>query len=52
MTREEVERFHANMARKMRGDFTPLERERYAKRTEVYQTILQRNGGKNPLFRF
>ena len=50
MTREEIKKFRAEMSRRMKGDFTPRELQLAKSRNEVYQTILKRNGGKNPLF--
>ncbi len=52
MTREEVEHFHREMARKMNGDFTPRERELYERAKQTYEIILKNNGGKNPFFEF
>lgn len=52
MTREEVERFRAEMRRKMNGDFTPRERELYERAQRTYEIILKNHGGKNPLFEF
>lgn len=50
MTRSEVERFHAGMSRRIRGEFTPQERERINRAKETYRIILKNNGGKNPIF--
>jgi len=52
MTREEVERFRAEMRRKMKGDFTPRERELYERAKRTYELYMKANGGKNPLFEF
>lgn len=49
MTRIEVEHFRKEMRRRFRGDLTPLERQRLNDRKKVYEIILKRNGGKNPL---
>ncbi len=50
MTREEVMRFRAEMSRKMKGDFTPRERELHRKAKETYDAYMKANGGKNPFF--
>lgn len=50
MNREEVKHFQNEMTRRMNGDFTPRERELAKNRNQVYQAVLKRNGGKNPLF--
>ena len=44
MTREEVEHFHREMARKMNGDFTPRERELYERAKQTYEIILKNKG--------
>lgn len=49
MTREEIMRFRREMARRMRGEFTPREREHYSRAKTTYETILNNNGGKNPI---
>lgn len=49
MTREEVNNFHREMARRMRGEFTPQERERFSRAKSTYEAILKSNGGKNPI---
>jgi hypothetical protein len=50
MTAEEIRHFRTEVTRRMSGKFTTKERERIRSRKEVYDTILERNGGKNPLF--
>ena len=50
MTREEIKHFQAQMSRKMKGAFTPYERELYNRAKESYDLILKNNGGKNPFF--
>ena len=50
MSREEVNHFHREIDRRMRGDFTIAEKERIIERRNVYKTIMRRNGGRNPLF--
>ncbi len=50
MNREEVKHFQNEMTRRMNGDFTPREHELAKNRNKVYQAVLKRNGGKNPLF--
>lgn len=52
MKKSEVERFRSEMARRMRRDFTPQELHRIEGANETYKTIMNRNGGKNPLFGF
>ncbi len=52
MTREEVRRFRNEMTRRMRGDFTPRERENIIKAKNNYNEIIRRNGGKNPILGF
>ncbi len=52
MKKSEVEHFRLEMARRMRGDLTPQERHRIEQANETYNTIMKRNGGKNPLFGF
>ncbi len=52
MSREEVKAFHAEMERKMRGEFTPRERELYRNAKKTYDSYLKSNGGKNPIFNF
>lgn len=49
MNNNDVKRFLDGMARRMRGEFTPEERERIAEQKKVYDTILKHNGGKNPI---
>lgn len=43
-------RFQRDMARRMRGEFTPEEKERLKRAQSSYQIILKNHGGKNPLF--
>ena len=50
MSRDEVAHFHKEMERRMRGDFTAAENKRMTARREVYKVIMERNGGRNPLF--
>lgn len=49
MTREEIKRFRHELARRMRGEFTPSERERFNKANNTYNAIINNNGGKNPI---
>ena len=50
MSREEVSAFRAKMERKMRGEYTPRERELYRNAKKTYDSYLKANGGKNPIF--
>lgn len=50
MSCEEVVHFHKEMERRMRGDFTAAENERMIARRHVYNAIMSRNSGRNPLF--
>lgn len=50
MSCEEVVHFHKEMERRMRGDFTTAENERMIARRHVYNAIMSRNSGRNPLF--
>lgn len=50
MSREEIKHFHAEMSRKMNGEFTPRERELYEKAKGTYDLYMKANGGKNPFF--
>ncbi|MDE6498230.1 MAG: hypothetical protein K2L21_06180 [Muribaculaceae bacterium] len=49
MSEDDVKRFYDNLERQMRGEHTRQERELYDKAKESYETILQNNGGKNPI---
>lgn len=50
MNSMEVEHFHAEMTRRMRGNLTPLERQRISNAKRTYAAIIRNNDGKNPLF--
>lgn len=54
MTRDEIKRFRCELARRMRGDFTPQEKERMLSDKElnrrVYEQIIANCGGKDPIF--
>ena len=50
MKREEVKRFRNEMSRKMKGEFTPRERELYEHRKQTYKAVIANHGGKNPIF--
>lgn len=52
MTRLEIEKFRNRIHRRIRGEFTVQERQRYEDAKEIYNTIVKNNGGKNPLFGF
>lgn len=49
MSREDIKRFRSGIARRMSGDFTPQERERYNRAKNTYDVIIKNNGGKNPI---
>lgn len=49
MTTEDICRFRKEMSRKIRGEFTAAERERYDRARRVYAQIISNNGGKNPI---
>ncbi len=52
MTIEDIRRFRKEIARRMRGDLTEEERTRWRQAQETYNTIIQNNGGKNPILGF
>lgn len=49
MTREDVTNFRREIARRMRGEFTPQERMRYVRAENAYKAVIKNNGGKNPI---
>lgn len=50
LSEDDIQRFHAGMDRRLKGNLTPDERKRIIARNEVYVAILKRHGGNNPLF--
>lgn len=49
MTSEDIKRFRSGIARRMRGDFTPQERNYLKRAKDSYDAIIKNNGGKNPI---
>lgn len=52
MTMREIEHFRAKLSRRLRGQLTKREQEQLDSAKETYNTIIENNGGKNPLLGF
>lgn len=49
MTHDEVLHFTREMTRQLQGNLTARERELLARRDDIYNAIIEANGGRNPL---
>lgn len=49
MTGAEILHFRSEMSRRLRGELSPNERQRKERALKTYNSILKRNGGRNPI---
>lgn len=51
MSGEDIRRFHSEMDRKCKGLLSDAEKKRIIEQDSIYNSLLKRHGGVNPLFR-